>query len=178
MNRSVATPTIAWMTISNTNKVADWLPKTFSETLELKWFRQHFVADQFVIVSWEGCELGDDPTLPDAKPDDPRIELLWASPREIWNVVQADRVGVDIVTVTDDLLQKLDGLGRDLAAFSLDTVRLLKRDADEPRSPIPAPVRVDDLLAVPAETALVRCTVRSRGGSKSSSLTRPTSGPD
>jgi predicted RND superfamily exporter protein len=61
---------------SNTNKVADWLPKTFSETLELKWFRQHFVADQFVIVSWEGCELGDDPSLPGAKPDDPRIERL------------------------------------------------------------------------------------------------------
>jgi predicted RND superfamily exporter protein len=61
---------------SNTNKVSDWLPKTFKETVELRWFRQHFVADQFVVVSWEGCELGDDPSLPNAKPDDPRIERL------------------------------------------------------------------------------------------------------
>jgi uncharacterized protein len=61
---------------SNTNKVVDWLPKSFKETLELRWFRKHFVADQFVVVSWPGCTLGDDPLLPDGKPDDPRIERL------------------------------------------------------------------------------------------------------
>ena len=61
---------------SNTNKVTDWIPKTFSETKELGWFRQHFVADQFVVISWEGCELGEDPALPAARPDDPRIEKL------------------------------------------------------------------------------------------------------
>jgi predicted RND superfamily exporter protein len=61
---------------SNSNKVQDWLPKTFHETIELQWFRQHFVADQFVLISWEGCTLGDNPELPDAKPDDPRIERL------------------------------------------------------------------------------------------------------
>jgi predicted RND superfamily exporter protein len=61
---------------SNTNKVQDWLPKTFRETTELRWFRQHFVADQFVLISWDGCTLGDNPELSDAKPDDPRIERL------------------------------------------------------------------------------------------------------
>jgi predicted RND superfamily exporter protein len=61
---------------SNTNKVVDWLPKSFTETQELRWFRKHFVADQFVVVSWPGCTLGDDPSLPDAKLDDPRIERL------------------------------------------------------------------------------------------------------
>ncbi|MGD9636491.1 MAG: MMPL family transporter, partial [Pirellulales bacterium] len=61
---------------SNTNKVQDWLPSTFRETTELRWFRQHFVADQFVLISWDGCTLGDNPELPDAKPDDPRIERL------------------------------------------------------------------------------------------------------
>jgi uncharacterized protein len=61
---------------SNTNKVVDWLPKTFKETVELRWFRKHFTADQFVVVSWPGCKLGDDPTLTDAKPDDPRIKKL------------------------------------------------------------------------------------------------------
>lgn len=61
---------------SNSNKVQDWLPPTFTETTELRWFRQHFTADQFVLISWEGCTLGDNPELPDAKPDDPRIERL------------------------------------------------------------------------------------------------------
>lgn len=61
---------------SNKNKVQDWLPETFHETIELRWFRQHFVADQFVLISWDGCTLGDNPALPDAKPDDPRIERL------------------------------------------------------------------------------------------------------
>lgn len=61
---------------SNENKVTDWLPESFTETAELRWFRKHFVADQFVVVSWPGCELGDDPSLPNAKPDDPRIERL------------------------------------------------------------------------------------------------------
>lgn len=61
---------------SNVNKVEDWLPKTFEETKQLAWFRQHFASDQFVVISWEGCRLGDvdgsDPTLQ----DDPRIERL------------------------------------------------------------------------------------------------------
>ncbi len=61
---------------SNTNKVVDWLPKSFTETIELRWFRKHFTADQFVVVSWPGCTLGDDPLAPDAKLDDPRIEKL------------------------------------------------------------------------------------------------------
>jgi uncharacterized protein len=61
---------------SNANKVQDWLPKDFRETTELRWFRQHFIADQFVLISWDGCTLGDNPELPDAKPDDPRIERL------------------------------------------------------------------------------------------------------
>lgn len=41
------------------NKVADWLPTSFPETTELRWFRQHFVGDQFVVVSWDGCNESD-----------------------------------------------------------------------------------------------------------------------
>ncbi len=59
---------------NKTNKVADWLPETYTETDDLKWFREQFVGDQFVIVSWEGCRLGDNPVLDNAEPDDPRIE--------------------------------------------------------------------------------------------------------
>ncbi|MCC9605756.1 MMPL family transporter [Blastopirellula sp. JC732] len=77
---AVAAPLVFWgaaRTIrSNSNKVADWLPPTYAETGDLRWFREHFVADQFVIISWEGCRLGDDPALPDSQGDDPRIERL------------------------------------------------------------------------------------------------------
>jgi transaldolase len=59
----------------------------------------------------------------------PQLELLWASPREILNVRQADNLGVHIITVTHDLLKKLTLLGRDLDAFSLETVRMFHRDA-------------------------------------------------
>ena len=61
--------------------------------------------------------------------DAPRAELIWASPREILNVVQADQVGCHIITITHDLLPKLDSLGKDLDQFSLETVRMFHRDA-------------------------------------------------
>jgi transaldolase len=59
----------------------------------------------------------------------PDLELLWASPREILNVRQADDIGVDIITVTADLLKKLATFGRDLETFSLETVRMFHTDA-------------------------------------------------
>jgi transaldolase len=59
----------------------------------------------------------------------PRTEVIWASPREVLNAVQADQVGCHIITMTSDLLAKLGGLGRDLEEFSLDTVRMFHRDA-------------------------------------------------
>ena len=59
----------------------------------------------------------------------PGVELIWASPREVLNIVQADRIGCHIITVTHDLLAKLHLLGRDLDEFSLDTVRMFHRDA-------------------------------------------------
>jgi len=61
--------------------------------------------------------------------DAPRAELIWASPREILNVVQADQIGCHIITITHDLLPKLDSLGKDLDQFSLETVRMFHRDA-------------------------------------------------
>jgi transaldolase len=61
--------------------------------------------------------------------DAPRSELIWASPREVLNVVQADQVGCHIITVTHDLLKKLDLLGKDLMQFSLETVQMFHRDA-------------------------------------------------
>jgi transaldolase len=61
--------------------------------------------------------------------DAPRAELIWASPREILNLVQADQVGCHIITVTHDLLKKLDCLGHGLEQYSLETVRMFRSDA-------------------------------------------------
>lgn len=57
------------------------------------------------------------------------VELLWASPREILNIVQADQVGCHIITVTHDVLAKLPTLGKDLNEFSLDTVKMFHESA-------------------------------------------------
>jgi transaldolase len=59
----------------------------------------------------------------------PDVQLIWASPREVLNIVQADRIGCHIITVTPDLLDKLGLFGRDLTEFSLATVRMFHRDA-------------------------------------------------
>jgi len=57
------------------------------------------------------------------------IELLWASPREVLNLLHAEQAGCQIITVTNDLLKKLPLLGKDLAEFSLETVQMFYRDA-------------------------------------------------
>lgn len=58
----------------------------------------------------------------------PGIKCLWASCREVFNIIQADRCGVDIITVTNDILSKLSFLGKDLNEFSLETVQMFERD--------------------------------------------------
>jgi transaldolase len=60
---------------------------------------------------------------------EPQIELIWASPRELLNIVQANDIGCDVITVTHDLLGKLSGLGKDLHQFSLETVLMFHGDA-------------------------------------------------
>ena len=59
----------------------------------------------------------------------PRAELLWASPRELLNVFQADAIGCHIITITDDLLKKLALVGKDLSDFSRETVLMFYKDA-------------------------------------------------
>jgi transaldolase len=59
----------------------------------------------------------------------PNVSLLWASPREILNVRQADDLGVDIITVTHDMLAKLALFGHSLDQYSLETVRMFHTDA-------------------------------------------------
>ncbi len=63
----------------------------------------------------------------------PSVELIWASPRELLNIVQAAQIGCHVITVSPDILKKLPTLGRDLDDFSLDTVRMFRRDAEAAR---------------------------------------------
>ncbi len=60
---------------------------------------------------------------------EPKAELLWASPRELLNVIQAHQIGCHIITVTNDILKKLPLIGKDLEDFSLDTVKMFHEDA-------------------------------------------------
>lgn len=59
----------------------------------------------------------------------PKAELLWASPREALNILQADAIGCHIITVTPELLAKSSNFGKDLEDFSLDTVKMFYNDA-------------------------------------------------
>ncbi|MGD0972322.1 MAG: transaldolase [Desulfobaccales bacterium] len=59
----------------------------------------------------------------------PQLELIWASPRELLNVFQANDVGCHIITATNDILKKLSLVGRDLHDYSLDTVKMFYNDA-------------------------------------------------
>ena len=58
----------------------------------------------------------------------PHLELIWASPRELLNVFQADSIGCHIITVTNDVLKKLSLVGKDLTEYSLDTVKMFFDD--------------------------------------------------
>ncbi len=59
----------------------------------------------------------------------PDAELIWASPRELLNIFQADVVGCHIITVTNDVLKKLSLVGKELDEYSLDTVKMFYNDA-------------------------------------------------
>lgn len=59
----------------------------------------------------------------------PNAELIWASPRELLNVFQADAIGCHIITATNDILKKLSLIGKDLEDYSLETVKMFHNDA-------------------------------------------------
>lgn len=78
------------------------------------------------------ADAGVDPTVivRDAVRFAPRnVEVIWASTREVFNIVQAERAGAHIITVTPELLAKSRSLGKDLEQFSLETVQMFRNDA-------------------------------------------------
>jgi transaldolase len=60
--------------------------------------------------------------------DAPNTQLIWASPRELLNIFQADAIGCHVITVTNDILKKLSLVGKDLTAYSLETVKMFYED--------------------------------------------------
>lgn len=64
-----------------------------------------------------------------AADSNPNAFVLWASPREIYNLVEAENIGCDIITMTPDLWKKMSNLGKDLSQFSLETVQMFYNDA-------------------------------------------------
>ena len=82
------------------------------------------------------ADAGNDPLpvmseIVDILKDYPNIELIWASPRELYNVVQADNIGCHIITATNNILKKLPTLGKNLDQFSLETVQMFYDDAQK-----------------------------------------------
>jgi len=64
-----------------------------------------------------------------AMANDANAQLMWASPRELLNVLQADEIGCHVITATTDILKKLPLVGKDLHEFSQETVQMFRRDA-------------------------------------------------
>ena len=60
---------------------------------------------------------------------EPNSQLVWASPRELLNIIQADEIGCHIITVTSDVLKKVSLIGKDLHDYSLETVQMFHNDA-------------------------------------------------
>jgi transaldolase len=71
----------------------------------------------------------------------PKAELLWASPRELLNIFQADEMGCHIITVSHDVLAKLSLIGKALDEYSLETVKMFYRDATAAGFKIEVPAR-------------------------------------
>jgi transaldolase len=71
----------------------------------------------------------------------PKAELLWASPRELLNIFQADEMGCHIITVSHDVLGKLSLVGKNLDEYSLETVKMFHRDAQAAGYDISTPLR-------------------------------------
>jgi len=76
-------------------------------------------------------------------------ELIWASPRELLNIFQAEEIGCHVITVTNDILKKLDLIGKDLGDFSLETVKMFYEDARQAGYKLQSGIPTQSLSAAP-----------------------------
>ena len=94
------------------------------------------VASYVSVFAGRVADTGVDPvplmaTAVELLKPNPKAELIWASPRELLNIFQADSIGCHIITVTNDILKKLSMVGYNLGTYSLDTVKMFYNDAKQ-----------------------------------------------
>ena len=112
---------------------------------QVRTIAEHLVAETPAIVSVFAGRIADTGVDPvpvmrealKALQNVPKAELLWASPRELLNILQADEIGCHIITATNDILNKLTLLGKDHGDYSLETVEMFYKDASAAGYTIP-----------------------------------------
>ena len=107
---------------------------TLDQVKDVSKVLNHKVANIISVFAGRIADTGRDPVpmMQKAKEilrNNKNAELLWASPRELLNIFQADDIGCDIITVVPDILKKLSLAGKDLAEYSLETVKMFYNDA-------------------------------------------------
>lgn len=110
----------ALFTLKQVEEVVSWLEGTASSYISVFAGRIADTGRDPLPIMKKSLEL--------MKPH-PEMELIWASPRELLNIYQADEMGCHIITVTYDVLRKLGSVGKDLNEFSLETVKMFYDDA-------------------------------------------------
>jgi transaldolase len=119
-NSGVQLNVTAMMTLDQVREVADCLSESTPGIVSVFAGRIADTGRDPIPLMTEAVEI--------LKPH-PGAELLWASPRELLNIFQADAIGCHIITATNDVLAKLPTVGKDLDVFSLDTVKMFREDA-------------------------------------------------
>ena len=107
---------------------------TVEQVKEVEKVLNHQIRSYVSVFSGRIADTGRDP-LPLMKEavavlsKNPKAELIWASPRELLNIFQAEEIGCQVITVTSDILKKLNLVNYDLLSYSLDTVKMFYNDA-------------------------------------------------
>ena len=107
---------------------------TFEQVLKLNQFLSKDLSIYLSIFAGRIADTGVDPTIIMSKSielykDNKNLEFIWASPRELLNIFQADSLGCHIITVTENILNKINLIGKDLDEYSLETVKMFYNDA-------------------------------------------------
>ena len=109
---------------------------TKTQVLEIAMALDGGVASYVSIFAGRIADTGRDPMplmtdIIDLLCSIPSIELIWASPRELFNIYQADEIGCHIITATTDILNKRPFVGKNLTEYSLETVQMFHNDAQQ-----------------------------------------------
>ena len=131
--RNFSGPLIRWLSMAGV-KLNITAVMTLDQVRDIV---DHLICDTPAIISIFAGRIADTgvdpvPLMKDALKllqSRPKAELLWASPRELLNIVQANEIGCHIITATNDILNKLQLLGKDHSEYSLETVEMFHNDA-------------------------------------------------